>query len=282
MKFPGLLCFAILALLCSRVRADEAMTLQCTPSLLPLVKDLVKGAKELGLEVKVAQEAGNAVVAADLAGNAIDVALLTRSLTVDERVSNPGLHISETTIGTQVVAVVVARLVWESGIQALKRDQILGLYESKLRNWKDLGGEDRPAQFFEPAHDRGVWEIFASWLYGDIHKAPGVPWQIVADGPETQTALQFSSGAASVAALRWADKHDVFALGIIDDAGKAIEPTKANIVSGAYPLVRPVVVAFPRTPASDKRKFLEFMLGEKGQQIIAQHDYVPQSALSGK
>ncbi len=73
-----------------------------------------------------------------------------------------------------VVTVVVARTVWESGVHALKREQILGFYENKTRSWKEVGGEDRPMIFFDPAHERGTWEIFAAWLYGDIQRAPAV------------------------------------------------------------------------------------------------------------
>ena len=280
MKSFAAFLIAVSCVLCTGALAEPpALQLQCTPSLLPLAKDLVHPLQEKGIEIKLVQEAGNTQVASALGAGTIDVALLTRPLTIDERVSTPQLHFSETTIGMQAVAVVVSRLVWEGGVQALKREQILGLYENKVRNWKDVGGEDRPTQFFEPAHERGPWEIFANWLYGDVHKAPGVPWQVVADGPDTQSALQFASGGASIAALRWADRHDVFPLALIDDSGKTIEPTNANIANGSYPLMRPVIVVFPREPAAEKKKLLEFLLGEKGQRIVADHDYVPASAI---
>ena len=242
-------------------------------------KDLVRPMREQGIELKVAQEAGNTQVIAALGDGEIDAALLTRPLNVDERVGYPAHHFVETTLGIQAVAVVVARSVWESGMHALKRGQVTDLYESKVRSWKDLGGEDRPLKFFEPAHERGPWEIFATWLYGDTRRAPGVPWQVVTDGPDTQTALQFSSGAISVVGLRWVDHKDVFPLALIDDAGKPIEPTLANIAAGTYPLTRPVIIAFSDAPSAQRKKLLEYLLSEKGQQLVADHDYVPQSAL---
>jgi phosphate transport system substrate-binding protein len=255
------------------------LQLQCTPSLVPLAKDLVHPLHDAGIEIAIVPEAGNAQVATALGAEQIDVALLTRPLTIDERVSNPQLHFSETTIGMQVVAMVVSRLVWEGGVQALKREQIMGLYENKIRNWKEVGGEERPTQFFEPAHDKGPWEIFAKWVYGDVHKAPAVTWQIVADGADTQSALQFASGAISVAALRWADRKDVFPIALIDDSGKTVQPTIANMRDGSYPLMRPLVAVFPREPAAEKRKLLGFLMGEKGQQIVAAHDYVPEASI---
>jgi phosphate transport system substrate-binding protein len=198
---------------------------------------------------------------------------------VDERFGYPARHFLEKPLGVQAVAVVVSRAVWESGVHALKREQLIDAYESRARNWKDLGGEDRPLLFFEPAHDRGPWEIFATWLYGDIHKAPAVSWQVVSDGSDTQTTLQFASGAISVAGIHWADRKDVFPLALIDASGKTIEPTVANIASGVYPLTRPVIIAFGNDPTTEKRKFLEFLMSERGQSVVAAHDFVPQSSL---
>jgi phosphate transport system substrate-binding protein len=267
------------AILSGHVLADP-IRIQATPSLMPLAKDLVRPLRAEGIEIKVLEDAGNGQVIAGLGEGQIDAALITRPLNVDERYSFPARHFLEKSLGVQAVAVVVSRAVWDSGVHALKRGQIIDAYENRARNWKDLGGEDRPVLFFEPAHDRGPWEIFASWLYGDIHKAPAVAWQVVADGSDTQTTLQFASGAISVAGVHWADRKDVFPLALIDDSGKAIEPTAANIASGAYPLTRPVIIAFGNDPTTEKKKFLDFLLSEKGQSIVAAHDFLPQSALS--
>ena len=255
------------------------LRLQCTPSLLPFARDLVKPLKEHGIEVQLADPAGNNQVVSALSSGAVDVVLLTRRMKMDERVGAPDLQFTEKTLGVQAVAVVVAKTVWDSGIHALKREQIANFYEKQSTRWKDVGGEDRPMIFFEPVHDRGLWETFATWLYGDIQRAPAVNWQVVNDGPDTQGALQFASGGISVAALRWADRRSAFPLGITDDAGKTIEPTNESIVDGSYPLMRPVVIVFPREPAQEKKKMLEFLLSEEGQKIVADHDYVPQSTL---
>ena len=279
MKLLPALLVVVLGLLCLPAQADPVLRLQCTPSLLPFARDLVKPLKEEGIEVQLADPAGNNQVVSSLSSGAVDVVLLTRRMKVDERVGAPDLQFTEKTIGVQAVAVVVAKTVWDSGIHALNREQIASFYEKRSTRWKDVGGEDRPMIFFEPVHDKGPWEIFATWLYGDIQRAPAVNWQIVNDGSDTQGALQFASGGISVTALRWADRRLVFPLGIINDAGKTIEPTNEGIVDGSYPLMRPVVVVFPREPAQEKKKLLEFLVGEKGQKIVADHDYVPQSTL---
>jgi phosphate transport system substrate-binding protein len=106
-----------------------------------------------------------------------------------------------------------------------------------------------------------------------------VPWQVVADGADAQTTLQFASGAISVAGLRWADRKDVFPLALIDESGKPIEPTLENVASGVYPMTRPVLMVLANDPAAQRKKFMEFVLSEKGQSLVAAHDFVAQSAL---
>lgn len=279
MKFLPALFVAVSGLLCLPVQADPVLRLQCTPSLFPFAKALVKPLKEQGIELQLADPVGNNQVVNSLNAGDVDVVLLSRRMKIEERVGAPDLHFSETVLGVQAVAVVVAQNVWDSGIHALKREQIASFYENRSTRWKDVGGEDRPMVFFEPVHDKGPWEIFATWLYGDIQRAPAVNWQVVNDGPDTQGALQFASGGLSVAALRWADRRFVFPIGIVDDSGKTIEPNKENIANGSYPLMRPIVVVFPREPAQEKKRLLEFLVGEKGQKIVESYDYVPQSTL---
>ena len=278
-----LLVIATFGLLGARVLGDPEpqppLVIQATPALAEFARDIVQPLRDEGIDVKTLKEAGNTEVIENLGTGQIDAALLTRPLKVEERVAYPEHHFTEFTLGTHALAVVVSRTVWEGGPRALKRDQIMAVYENKVRNWQDVGGERHPIQFFEPAHGRGPWEIFATWLYGDSRKAPGVPWQSVADGPDTRTALQFSSGGASVISMNWVDRTDVFPLAIINDAGQSIEPTVANIAAGTYPLVRPVIIAFADEPVTKKKKMVEFLLGEKGQEIVTNHDFVPQSAL---
>lgn len=279
MKSFAALLLTFLVLLGDVAHADPQLRMQATPALAALAKDLVRPLRENGIEIKLAEESGNTQVVGALAAGDIDVALLSRPLKTDERVANPAMRFAETRLGSQVVSVVVSRNVWETGVHALKREQVLGLYENKFRSWKDVGGEDRPMIFFEPAHERGPWEIFATWLYGDLRIAPAVSWQVVADGADTQNALQFASGGISVASVRWVDNRDVFPIAIINDQGKVVQPTKEAIVDGTYPLARPIVVVFPQTPAAEKKKMLDFLMSDAGQKIVKAHDFVPQNAL---
>lgn len=266
---------ASLGIVALPVRADPPVRVQGIASVSRVFKAAAADLRQMGIEIKIGEDCGNTQALAALGNGEIDLALLGRPLTGGDHANYPEKPIEELKIGTQTIAVLVSRPVWESGVRALSREQIVELYEGRAETWKQFGGETRSTKFFEPAHGHGIWETFVTWLYGDLRKAPAVSWEIVADGSQAQTAVEFSGGAASVAAVRWADHREVFPLAIVDDSGAAVEPTPANVAAGKYPMSRPAYVVFGRRPAGNRRKVLEYLQSEKGRAVIAASDLLP-------
>ena len=48
-----------------------------------------------------------------------------------------------------------------------------------------------------------------------------------------------------------------------------IKPTRKNIASGAYPLFRPLYLVTQGNPSLEVKGFLEWLLGDEGQQAVA-------------
>jgi phosphate transport system substrate-binding protein len=71
---------------------------------------------------------------------------------------------------------------------------------------------------------------------------------------------------SSVMALE-SDKLKVFSF-------EGVEPSNENVVSGKYPITRPLILVVKGSPSPAEEKFIDFVLNE-GQAIVAQHGYVP-------
>jgi phosphate transport system substrate-binding protein len=250
-----------------RVRGVSALSRVMKAAVLPL--------REMGIEVKVGEDCGNAMALEALGNNQIDIALIGRPVTSTDRAAYPDKSLQEIKLGTQTLAMMVPRSIWESGVRALTKEQVAKIYEGKAATWDEFGGQKRSIKFFEPAHGVGVWEVFVLWLYGDTRKAPAVQWEVVNSGADAQGAVQFYSGGTSVAAVRWADRKEVFPIALIDDAGTPVEPTAANVESGKYPLSRPAYAVVGQRPAGSRRKVLEFLQSEKGRALMIEHDLLP-------
>lgn len=274
-SIPAIVVSACLGLATLHAASESPVRVQGISAVSRVFKTAVPVFHEIGIEIKVGEECGNTQAITALGNGDIDIALLGRTLTAEEQANYPDKAFEVTKIGTQTLVVMVPRTVWESGVRALKREQIVDLYEGRVDSWKQFGGEERSARFFEPEHGHGVWEIFVTWLYGDVRKAPTVRWEVVPNGVEAQNAVQFHSGGAAVAAVRWADRREVFPLAIVDDSGAPIEATPANVAAGKYPISRPAYVAVSNKPAGNRRKVLEFLRSEKGQTMIAGSDLLP-------
>jgi phosphate transport system substrate-binding protein len=240
-----------------------------------MLKSAAPQLRESGIEIKIVDETGNVSAISALGTEAADVALITRPSTIEEQAAFPERSFVEVQIGTHAAALLVPRNVWESGVRGVKREQAAGLYEGRITNWKELGGDDREVKFFEIAHGLGLWEMFAGWVYGDLRKAPLVPWEVVNDGADAANAVQFNSGAITVGPPSRADRREIFALALIDEKGVAVEPMPEQVAAGAYTLARPVYALFGSKPLGNKRKVLEFLLSEKGQAVIAASDLLP-------
>ncbi len=258
-------------------RADDPTPIraQGVPHVAKVMRSAAVELGKKGISVRVAEDSGNVPAITALGTGEIDIALLGRAMTAEEKSDYPDRQFHEFPLGSQVIVVLVSKSVWDGGVRALKKAQLMELYEGHIKSWKELGGADEPVKFFEPAHGNGTWEIFANWLYGDVRKAPAVPWEEVPDGSAAQGAVQFQAGSGSVAPYRWANRQDVFPLSIIEEDGTVIDPTPENVASGKYPLTRPTFIVTGDRPATQKRKVVEFLTGPEGQAIVAANELLP-------
>ena len=263
----------------SVAKAEEAppvtLRVQAVESLKKLPSAAAPKLAGQGIKLKVAEGGGTAEAVVALGSEAADVALTVRPISGEEVASFPDKAFEEVEIGKQVVALLVPDILWQNAIRALTREEAKRIYESKLINWSELGGPDRTIKFFNPVRGQGVWEMFATWLYGDQMKAGPGRFDTVENGENASATVQFNSGALAVANLRWVDGKEVHALAIKDEEGIPREPTNENIVSGKYPLSRPIYVLMAARQLGVRRRFVEFLKGPDGREILKKNEIVP-------
>ena len=281
--FPPSRIAALLAAALLAVRADaESFKMQGSPVLAHVMVAAAPVLREQGIEIKVWVEGSSTLAAAVMGEGQVDFALMTRRLNASDRAHFPEREMKDFMIGMQAVALIVPHDVWEGGVHALTKAQVLGIYEGTIRNWKEVGGADAPIKFFNSERGRGVWEVFATWLYGETRKAPVGNFPITVDGEDARNTISFTAGALGVAQFNWIDGKTIYGLAIKDDAGKPVEPTIANAVAGKYPLARPAVMAVGERPVGAKKKVIDFFLGPVGQDIVGKSDLIPLKDLEPK
>ena len=229
---------------------------------------------EKKMDIQVDTQGGSSGGISALGDGQVQVGMSSKPVSDDDRAKYPNVKFNPVHIGEDAVAMIVSKDVWDGGVKSLTKEQIQDLYESKIKNWKEVGGPDERVVFFNKEPGRGTWEVFAHWAYGDPKKAPQVSLPEVGGNEETRNKVGSTRGAISQLSSSWADGKKVFALGIKTESSDVLQPTPDNIATHKYPMSRPLFLITNGEPQGEAKTFVDFMLSPPGQELVKKHGYL--------
>ena len=229
---------------------------------------------EKKMDIQIDTQGGSSGGISMLGDGLVQIGMSSKPLSDEDRAKYPKVKFYPIHIGEDAVALVVSRDVWEGGVQSLTKQQARDIYESKITDWKDVGGKPGRIVFFNKEPGRGTWEVFAKWAYGDPKSAPSVSFPEVGGNEETRSKVESTPGAVSQLSSSWADGKKVFALGLKGDSGEVIQPTPDNIATHKYPMSRPLFLLTNGEPQGNAKVFVDYMLSSAGQQFVKKHGYL--------
>ena len=229
---------------------------------------------EKKMDIQIDTQGGSSGGISMLGDGLVQIGMSSKPLSDEDRAKYPKVKFYPIHIGEDAVALVVSRDVWEGGVQSLTKQQARDIYESKITDWKDVGGKPGRIVFFNKEPGRGTWEVFAKWAYGDPKSAPSVSFPEVGGNEETRSKVESTPGAVSQLSSSWADGKKVFALGLKVDSGEVIQPTPDNIATHKYPMSRPLFLLTNGEPQGNAKVFVDYMLSSAGQQFVKKHGYL--------
>lgn len=229
---------------------------------------------EKGQDIQIDTQGGSSGGISMLGDGLVQVGMSSKHLSEADRAKYPNVKFKEIQIGEDAVALVVSRDVWEGGVKSLNKAQVRSIYEGRIKNWKEVGGPDRRIAFLNKEPGRGTWEVFVHWAYGSAKQAPEVSHPEVGGNEETRNKVSSTRGAISQLSSSWADQERVFALAIRDDQGNEVSATPERIADGTYPLSRPLFLLTNGEPTGDAKTFIDFVLSDRGQEIVRKHGYL--------
>lgn len=266
---------ASLVLILSSLAFGQSLKINGSTTVNPIMVDAAQHFEKKGWRILIDTQGGSSGGLSYVADGLCDIGMISRSLTDDDRKKFPKADLRAHGIGYDGVALVVSRQLYEAGVKALSKQQIQELYEGRIKNWRGVGGPDRPVVFFNKEPGRGTWEVFANFLYGDAKKAPKVFHPEVGANQEARTKVASHPGAITQLSASWAwESPDVRALGIRDTSGAVIEANLSNIKSGLYPLRRPLLLITRGEPQGPGRTLIDYVKSKEGQLILNKHGYL--------
>jgi phosphate transport system substrate-binding protein len=215
---------------------------------------------------------GSGVGLAALRNGTADIAQSSRKMKLDEiiKLQEDGRILKETVIAYDALAVIVNP---SNKIMQLTREQLENIYTGKVTNWKEVGGEDLNIMVYSRESSSGTFEFFKEHILDNKNFAPSV-MLLAATGSIVQAVSQ-TRGAIGYVGLAYLESS-VKAIKISYDQGLTyINPSTETVKNKTYPVSRPLYYYVLTSEENAVKPFLDFILSNDGQKIVAEIGYVP-------
>lgn len=215
---------------------------------------------------------------ASIISGTCDIAISSRDIKEKEitLAKKKGINPFEIKVALDGLAVVVNP---RNPVNKVTTGQLADIFSGKIINWKELGGEDKKIVVLSREVNSGTHVYFKEHI-------------LRRNDPNSReefapSALMLSSSQAiadevanNTAAIGY------YGMGYISDKQKALSvakdtkstfilPTIENVISGKYPISRPLFLYTNYQPQGLVKKFVDFTLSKEGQEIVVKTDFVP-------
>lgn len=263
---------AVLFVLTGVSHAAQSIVIKGSTTVLPIAQAALEAYMKANKDVQISLSgAGSGDGIKALIDKTTDIANSSREIKKEE------ISLAETK-GVKPVAHVVAYDALipvvhpKNKVKDLSTDQLSQIYQGKITNWKEVGGEDLKIVVISRDSSSGTFE---SWDHFIMKKAKVSP-----------RAQMMASNGAIVTAIA----NNRYAIGYlgIGYINKSVNPIKVNGVAGSaetvlsnkYPLARDLYMYTNGEPTGEVAKFIAFIKSAQGQNIVKKVGFVPLVASS--
>jgi phosphate transport system substrate-binding protein len=220
-----------------------------------------------GMNITVS-ESGSGNGAKSLMNGACDIADMSRFMKDTEfaAAAESGLMPVAHVVALDGLAVIVHP---SNPVRGLTLEQVKRIYQGEITNWNQVGGPNRPITIVSRDTNSGTYETFEG---------------LVMNKEEITQSAEYvgSNGAVRQRVQSTQNAIGYVGLGFVDRTVKPIpidgvEASNETIVSGAYPIARPLFMftnGYPKL-GSHLHRFITLYLSERGQEIVASIGFVP-------
>lgn len=202
-----------------------------------------------------------------------DVAMASRPVDPDEaeRARAAGVALTPHLVARDAVVVIVHP---SNPVPFLTYRQLRDIYLGRVRNWREVGGPDRPLRAITRSRGSGTSQTFIERVFAGAEPyrervegalGNGVVHADVAADPAAIGYIGFAFADRRVRAVPLAPR----------DGEPPVAPTRENITGGRYDLVRPLLFYTNGEPQGVTRAFLEFCRSPEGQRLAEKWGYIP-------
>lgn len=149
----------------------------------------------------------------------------------------------------------------------LSTDQLSQIYQGKIRNWKEVGGDDLEIVVVSRDSSSGTFEAWGEIVLKKARVSP-------------RAQLQASSGAIVQAVSKNKYAIGYVGLGYLEKSVKAlkvngVEASAKTALSREYPVARDLYMYTSGKPQGETAAYINFVLSPEGQKLVQKAGFVP-------
>ena len=214
---------------------------------------------------------GSGVGISSLLEGTTDIAQLSRRIKFDERLKleAKGHDYKEVIAAYDALAVIVHP---SNKVSRLTREQLENIFRGKIKNWKEVGGEDLRIIPYARETSSGTYEFFRESVLKNRNYMSGI-MSLPATGAIIQSVGQ-TRGAIGYVGFPYLNQK-VKALHISYDQGESfVEPVAENVDNETYPIFRPLYYYYITSSEPVVKSFIDYILSDAGQKIVLEVGFI--------
>lgn len=157
-------------------------------------------------------------------------------------------------------------------LEDITLDQVRGIYEGKITNWKQVGGNDARIELYvRKSPISGVGQTLRELVFPNNEKGFTSRAHVVKSSGPAEKAVEKSLNAFTASGISSARRRDVKLLKV-----QGVKPSNDTIKDGSYMLYRPLYIVTHMVEKNPLvNDFVDFAFGEEGTAIIRKTGTVP-------
>ncbi len=172
-------------------------------------------------------------------------------------------------------ATMMHHVAWDALVIIVKKDnpvdtittkQIKDVFTGKIKNWKELGGPDAPIKLFvRRGKISGVGLMLREIVFNNPDQDFSPDAEVKKSSGPIEAGISKDPLGIGASGISSAKKRDGLKMLIVDGA----PATKEGLMSGKYPLTRPLYITTKGEPTGEVKNFIDYAFSPEGQAIIS-------------
>lgn len=231
----------------------------------PLMAEIAKRYQLVHPNVKISIEMGGAERGIKDARDGIaDIGMVSRLVTDNDR------YLKGFPVARDGAGLITHK---SNPVTTLTSSQISDIFRGRIKNWKKVGGFDTPIMVIKREEGRGTVVMFMHHFGMTYSEMKAV--KILGENAEVIEAVAAHSNAISLMSVIVAENEIRAQVPIKLVSVDGVAATHASILSGDYPLARPLTLVTRGLPSGLAKNLIEFSLAPQVADIIEKMGFVP-------